>query len=149
MDVITGLTALGHAINITKFIREAGKELSGAELKAKMAEIYEKLSDAKMALVDAREEIKEYKTEIEKLKENARFKAEETIVRNGLRYEKECDGKIAVYPFCPKCEAKEGLMLRLMQTSNIYAAKCPNCQTEYAGDAVWYTKPQQVEREEQ
>ena len=51
MDVMAGLAALGQAINITKFIRETEKELSGAELKAKMAESYEKLGDAKMSLV--------------------------------------------------------------------------------------------------
>ena len=149
MDVMPGLTAITQAISITKFIREADRELQGAELKAKMAEIYEKLGDAKMSLVDAREAMQNLEQEISRLKEAAKTRAENTVVKNGLIYPREENGSsVATYPFCPRSNEVEQRLIRIMAKSNRYEAMCPNCKTDYSGDAVWYEKPAELVRQE-
>jgi hypothetical protein len=118
MDVMAGLAALGQAINIAKFVREADHALQGAELKAKLTELYDKLADARMALLDARDELAANNTEIVRLGEALKFKAEKTARINGLVYELE-EGRPVVYPFCPKCEASHQFF-RLLRTQNLY-----------------------------
>jgi hypothetical protein len=75
VDIITAVTALGHAIKITKDLRDIDRGLDAAAYKAKMADLYGTLADVKMALTDALEaihdkdqELKELRAEIDKLK---------------------------------------------------------------------------------
>jgi predicted RNA-binding Zn-ribbon protein involved in translation (DUF1610 family) len=101
-----------------------------------------------MSLIDARETIQNLEREIEQIKAAAKFRAENTVTRNGLTYERESNGSVATYPFCPKC-LSNGTLIRLLRESNAYSAKCPNCGTQFAGEAVWYEKPDDLVRQEE
>ena len=68
MDIMTGLSAVSTALQITKDLRDLDVSLSNAELKVKFAELYDSLADAKIALSDAKLKLKSRENEISELK---------------------------------------------------------------------------------
>ncbi len=65
MDIQTGLTIAGSAIDLIKSLRQLDHDLDKADLKSKLAELYEQVADVKMALVDANTKIKELENLLE------------------------------------------------------------------------------------
>ena len=148
MPIVETLTAISTGLKIAKDLREIGKSIDEATFKLKIAELTEALADAKAELVAVQEELSAKDAEISRLKEAAKFRAEETVTKDGLLYQREADNTVAMYPFCPRCQAKEGLFIRLMPRSNLHQVDCPNCHTHFSGRAVWYTRPPEVVRED-
>jgi hypothetical protein len=75
------------------------------------------LADAKISLIDARDEVDHRDKEISRLKETLRQRTEDTIVVKGMRYEKHPDtGKAVGMPYCGRCEAMDGVLIRLART---------------------------------
>jgi hypothetical protein len=94
------------------------------------------LADAKIEAAGVQDELAAKDAEIARLSDVLKFRAKKTTRINGFLYELE-NGQPAVYPFCPK-------RFRLIRTTNIYQAQCPNCAMEYAAEAVWSRKPDEV-----
>ena len=70
MDIVSGLAALGQAVQIVKDLQSIEHKLDSAVIKAKMAELYGSLADAKIALTDAREIIHKKDQQISELQAN-------------------------------------------------------------------------------
>jgi hypothetical protein len=131
MEIAVAITAVANAIKITKALKSIENSYDQAELKARIAEIYEGLSDAKLALIDAREDIAGLKKENSRLK---KIKIErERLVQGqgGYRYFSGLNGYPNGYPVCPKCEQIDARLILLVRNFHIDAAKCPACSNEY------------------
>jgi len=68
MDIMSGMSAVSTALQITKDLRDLDVSLSKAEMKAKFAELYNSLADAKIALSDAKLTLNSKEGEISELK---------------------------------------------------------------------------------
>ncbi len=67
MDLMSGLTAISHALSIAKELREIDRGVDEAAYKLKIADLIETLADTKIALSEAKEAISEKDAEIAKL----------------------------------------------------------------------------------
>lgn len=138
LDFMLALSAVGQAVSIVKGVRDIDKDLSQAELKAAMAEIYDKLSDLKMALTDAREEIREKDDTIKTLKAS-RHRLDALIEIQGFHYD-VVEGKPLGFPYCPRCIAREGYFHKIYAPNHLHGPRlCPECKTDY-GDAARHFK---------
>lgn len=68
MDILTGLSAASHALEIIKQVRDLDRASDDAVFKAKIIELQEALFDAKSALLDAKDNLLEKDLEIRELK---------------------------------------------------------------------------------
>jgi hypothetical protein len=99
MDIMTGLSAIGQALNVVKSLREIEKGFDAAEFKLKIAELNSALADAKVALADAKAEMDSKQAEIEALL--AQFQVRAAAVEyNGYKYEEGPEGRPVGYPYC-------------------------------------------------
>lgn len=131
MEIATGIAAVANAIKIAKALKSIEASYDQAELKAKIAEIYEGLADAKMALIDAKENISALKMENSRLKKTKTDQKRLVDGLGGYRYFSGLNGHPAGYPICPKCEQVDARLILLVRNFHVDAAKCPACATEY------------------
>jgi hypothetical protein len=122
------ITAITNAIRLASDLRSIEREFDVAEYKLKVAELTTLLADVKMALTDARTEHAAKDEEIERLKAVLAKRDTDTVEYRGYRYRKGEDGKPRGDPFCPVCEAKEGLLiLTTWSWEKGRPKQCPNC----------------------
>jgi hypothetical protein len=140
MDIMTGLSAIGQALNAVKSLREIEKGFDAAEFKLKIAELNSALADAKLALTEAKTEMDTKQAEIEALKTQFQVRAN-TVEHAGYKYEEGPDGKPLGYPFYPVCESNGKMTRTTHSTGNRYEVYCPRCKAIYRG-VVHFPYPQ-------
>lgn len=140
---MAGIAAASHGLKMAKDIREVTKEFDSVELKAKISALQESLGDAKLALIDAKEDRQKLADEVEELKKKLSFKAERTIRRKGMLYERYENGRIALHPFCPKC-TDEGKFFTLREQQNRSVLYCPNCSTIYTASSTIFREDELI-----
>ena len=132
MDFIGAIAAATKAYEGLKLLKGLEKNFSEASFKVTIAEITSNLADVKMALSEAKSEAAEKDAEILRLKKEFAFRAENTIVVNGFRYEKSSAGPPQGMPFCPRCEKVDGRLINLARTTKgLRNAICPQCKSEF------------------
>ena len=134
MDIIAGLSAVSQALDITKKIRELDQDLSSAEFKLQIAELYSALADTKIALSEAQETIATQEKEIKELKtlEEQNMK---TVRYEGFNFGIDDDGRSIGRPFCPICEKTKGLQVQIMRGTARHDL-CPSCKGVFS-DYPW------------
>ena len=133
MDFMGAIAAATKAYEGVKLLRDLEKNFSEATFKATIAEITSNLADLKMALSEAKSEAAEKDAEILRLKKEFAFRAENTIVVHGFRYEKSSAGPPQGLPFCPRYEKVDGRLINLarMTKASFRNAICPQCKSEF------------------
>jgi len=140
MDIPVLLASITSAIGIAKELREIDRGLGEADFKMKIAELTASLADTKIALVDLQEELQAKDREIGRLRSAFEFRGS-TVVKNGCRYEDRGDGTPQGNAFCPRCEQKDGFLMRLADASGPRGSYvCPECNVNYE-DLLGYSYP--------
>lgn len=136
MDIMSGLTAISKALEITKALKDIEGQANDATYKLQIADLHSALADAKIALAEARENLADKNQEISRL--NEVHKDRMPVVRyRGYNFGIDEDGNSIGRPFCPICEAKDGSQ---MQIGRIKATEdmCPRCKAPYSvGSYPW------------
>lgn len=132
MDLASAIAVAAQAVGIAKDLREIDKGFDVAELKARMADLYNNLADVRMALVDAQIDMREKDSEIEQLK--SAFQLQRSLVeRCGYKYEAFDSGEPKGDAFCPRCEQNHGRFYRLVPRENAARGSmdCPECKAHF------------------
>ena len=132
-DIISGLTALKTAIEITKEIMNASSAFNDAEMRLKFSELYSTLSDAKIELADAQLEMHDLRKKIIELQDKL-DSSDEVVYRENVYWRAHpAEGK-PNGPFCPNCY--EGPRKQLTSMSNVDSTfsfagkyKCNTCNS--------------------
>jgi hypothetical protein len=133
MDLAAALAALNGAASIVTSIRNIDHQLSTAELKLKMADVTGFLADAKIELAQAKEETVQLNDRIKEL-QSFIAKKENLVETEGFLYDAN-DGKPIGLPYCPACQAKLGVFIRIAKTGPSYDdLACPGCRFAYKDD---------------
>lgn len=139
MDIMTGLTAISQALDITKKIRDLDGQLSDAEFKMQIADLYVSLSDAKIALADAKQTLAERDAEIASLKTHSVGKMR-TVSHRGYNFGIDENGKSIGRPFCPVCEKKENMQVQISRGTSKHDL-CPSCKAVYGSNGYPWRLP--------
>ncbi len=122
-QMITGMSAITTAIDITKAVVNAGGAIDKAELKLKMAEIASLLADAKQELIAKNEIIRELKTKIE-MKEECIFRKPFIFRKTDTQFKE---------PFCQNCYESKDKMIHLYHTGD-GSWQCKSCEAWFNED---------------
>jgi len=131
------LAGLKTASEIAKTLGQSDLNLEKAELKFKLAELYEALALARMSATSLTEELQEKDREIARLLEAVALK-DEVVKRGDAYFKKGPDGKAVDDPFCVNCwDAKKKLVHihRMHATKGPDVLVCPQCKT----GVVWHS----------
>jgi hypothetical protein len=128
MEIAAGIAATGHALALLKQLIDVDRELSKAELKARLAEVYTSLADAKMALADAQLALRSRDEEIAGLTA-ARDASPAVYLHHGFPFRLE-SGKVTAGPHCPNCYDRKALVL-LGRGHTAVLDVCPRCKGEF------------------
>ncbi len=133
MDFMGAIAAATKAYEGLRLLNDLEKNFDEAIFKIRIADITSNLAELKISLADAKAEAAEKDAEIERLKGEFAFKAENTVMSNGFRFEKTHNGRPQGMPFCPRCEAVDGRLIRLARTSSKdgFKALCPQCKSDF------------------
>jgi len=132
VDWAMAISAAGNAIKLTNDLRGINKEVSAAEYKLKIADLTSTLADLKITLTDAREEVRERDKKIEELEEKLKWKSDNTVIYQGFRFRASPDGSPLGLPYCPTCEQKERIFVRLSYAHRPGRGKeCSNCDSHF------------------
>ncbi|GGD43364.1 hypothetical protein [Aureimonas glaciei] len=137
MDIAGSLAAVGSALTIVKELRAVDAQMDQATMKLKVAELTSALADAKLGLVDVADQLREKDAEISKLRDALRYREDNLISVNGLRYHTKGVHAVGA-PICPVCEAK-GLFLTVVRdvSSPGHPFKCPSCKANFGNATVF------------
>lgn len=130
MDIPSTISALTGTLQVVKDLRAIDAGFDKAELKASLADVMSSLADAKIALTEAEEKIAAQKKEILNLRSSFEKRAD-LVEYKGLKFEAKEDGSAKGDPFCPRCEQKDGFLMRLAQGLVPNKMNCPECKTSY------------------
>ncbi|MCD4509729.1 hypothetical protein LQT97_00630 [Brucella pseudogrignonensis] len=130
MDIPGTISALTGALQVVKDLRAIDAGFDKAELKASLVDVMSSLADAKIALTEAEEKIANQKKEILKLRSSFEKRAE-LVEYKGFKFEAKEDGHPKGDPFCPRCEQKDGFLMRLVQGLATNKLNCPECKSSY------------------
>ena len=133
MDIVSGLTAVGKALEIVRVLKDLEGQINGATFKIQIADLYSALADAKIALADAREELSSKDSEIAKLK-TIRSTKKPVVSYRGFNFGLDENGDSVGRPFCPVCEQERDLQVQIMRATSTHDL-CPKCQGIYSGYA--------------
>jgi hypothetical protein len=138
MDLPATISAVGAALGVVKELKAIENQFDQALLKLKIAELTSALADAKLGLVDVSEQLHAKDEEIAELKRLVRYRADNLVDYNGYRYPSK-DGKPDGIPYCPACEAKDRLFIRLVQdmAAPHHPFKCPHCKANYGRNGIF------------
>jgi Zn finger protein HypA/HybF involved in hydrogenase expression len=138
MDFMTAYAVATQVLKTLKDLASVGKALDTAELKLKIAELSETMADLKLAHIEAKDDLAARGAEIDKLKKLLQRKAE-LVEFQSYSYEKTKDGKPKGLPYCPVCEQKDGLLIRMTPPPRGMATStCPNCKAMYHVERFGY-----------
>lgn len=129
-QIISGVAALKHSLDITKFIFDSSGTLDKAILKSKLAELMESLSTARVEMVAKDEKIAELTAQL-------KVKAE-LVYAKPFYY----IGDDRHSPYCAQCKDKNSVAIRLYEYSAGYW-ECKTCNSKYSVNA---TRPRQLGR---
>lgn len=131
MDFMTGLAAVGKALEIVKSLREVEVKSNDAAFKLQVADLYTALADAKIALAEAKEQAGEQEREIKRLKD-IQAKQMPTVSYNSYTFGIDENGKSIGRPFCPICEQECGHQIQLVRSLGPGRSDaCPRCKAIY------------------
>ncbi len=132
MDIPGTITAITASINALKGLREINAEYDKAELKAQLADVMSSLADAKIALSEAQELIANQSKGISALKASFE-KSAQLVEYKGFKYEPNENNSPKGEPFCPRCEQRDGFLMRLSQSKGaVTDLQCPECKSIYS-----------------
>ncbi len=145
MDIMSGLAAFTHILDITKELRGVDRRISDAEFKLRIADLVERVLEAREALLDAKERERELHEKIQALSSEINQR-QHLIDENGCLYETDDNGNRRGEPYCNLCYVKETKLFRLRHldpTQSTFAAyQCDNCNTYIkTGPALPRTPP--------
>lgn len=100
VDIVTGLGAVGAAIDIAKKLKELEKQYNDAEFKLQISELMIALAETKSALAEAKQTITEKESELRALKD-AKAAKMRTVSYRGYNFGIDANGKSIGRPFCP------------------------------------------------
>ena len=121
---IVELDKLGH-----KGMRAVEKDFDAATFKAQMVELREALTDARLAMIEAREENAGLQAEIERLKQVAVDR--DALLEVGSYKYVGSNGQPVGFPICPKCDATDSRLVKLVRQGHMRGAMCPVCTNSY------------------
>ena len=137
VDFGGALSALSGGITLLKELSQAEREYDKATLKLKIAELAGALATAQLALSEAQLEASAKDRTIATLKESFQRRAE-LVEHAGYRYDKGSDGMPQGSPYCPRCSDQDGILMHLTECGRgLLAVKCPQCNAEYHGAAIY------------
>lgn len=132
MDLISGIGAAKHALDIAKALKNVEKNYDDATFKIQIIDLISALTDARLALAEAKEEMAARDHEIERLKNAFAVKGELVKGDGDYRYFVSGDGLPSGYPICPSCDQVEGRIIQLKQKVHYYIGSCPSCDKEFS-----------------
>lgn len=134
MEIAGAIVLAGETIKLVKGLKDIDHALDKSELKGNMAQLYSDLADVKMALVDAQTDLRQRDETIERLKSLQDF-AGQLISVKGYKFEADESGEPIGRPFCPLCEQKQKLFVRLTPAPRTDKDRggqvCPNCKSRF------------------
>ena len=123
------LTTLTGAISVVKYLREVDKRLDDAELRSKLAEVYNGLSDTKMHVADLKVALIEKDQTIRALREQLAIR--KTVVRERSAYW-TVDGDKKDGPLCPQCWDNDEKRIHMRLINQQYDGwRCPTCRNYF------------------
>jgi hypothetical protein len=156
VDILTGLSGLKTAADLTRMLRESlksGQIIKGDEIAGRIGEIYDYIVDSKDALVDAKDQIVQLRDEIKKL-QNALEREKKYVFMHGVYWETfEITGlhihddegnpisEIRYHgPFCPLCKDGDDKAVHLKKSgateNGVPAWWCEIHKTEYGAPTM-------------
>jgi hypothetical protein len=129
MDIALALSTASQVIGLAKTVKDMDSALLTAEYKGKMAEIISAMADVTIALSDAKLRIADLESQVTQLKtHNA-----DLIKVEGFSYDKDQTGNARGMPYCPDCQQRHGMFLKLHQNTNIpgHPYYCGSCKTVF------------------
>lgn len=130
LSISQALTALKHASEIVKTLRNADVLYEKAELKLKIAELAEALATAQLSVLETQAEVHTLKQEIARMSADARGSVE---MRDGVYFIRE--GELLSGPFCARCYEADGRRMPLAKFTGAFSAigqyNCPQCKATY------------------
>lgn len=132
--ITAGIQSIKLAIDIAKDLRSVTTSYKDAEIKLKIADLFEALAEAKMQLVDTQEENFNLKKKIKEL-EKSLSKRDEVIFKDGYYYAKIPEEGKPTGPFCPNCYTKYNRLSILTKQSGEFLVfgeyLCPGCDKNF------------------
>lgn len=129
-SISQALSALKHASDIVKALRNADSLYEKAELKLRIAELAEALATARLAVLDAQAEVHSLKQDMARLSSDSRANIEK---REGVYFIREAERESG--PFCPRCYEADGRRMPLTRFTGPFTVigkyNCPHCQANY------------------
>lgn len=118
-QIISGVAALKHSLDITKFIFDSSGTLDKAILRSKLAELMDALSSVRVEMVLKDEKIAELTAQMK--------------VKTELLYIKPFyySGEDRHNPFCAQCKDKNSTAVRLYEYNPGYW-ECKTCASKYS-----------------
>jgi hypothetical protein len=119
MSIVTGLTGLRAAAELTRMLREGLKsgQIKGDDIAGRIGEIYDYIVDSKDALVEAKDEIQELKGQIAAFNDERAFKTGLDFDLCGIYKRKGPQGEEL---YCSACLDAVGLRVRVRSASGGY-----------------------------
>ena len=129
MDIPLAIATVTQAIGLARAVKDMDTILVTAEYKGKMADIISAMADVKIALTDAKLKISELESQIMQIKRHSA----DFIKIDGFSYDKDEAGQSTGDPYCPVCEQREGMILKLHQNINLsrHPWYCGACKTVF------------------
>ena len=140
MDIPIAIATISQAISLAKAVKEMDASLLVAEYKGKMADIISALADAKIALSDAKLRISELETQIVQLKQ-ANSPDSNFVKIEGYSYDRDNDGKPKGKAYCPSCEQKQKIFVKLEQDLAFpgHPWCCGSCGGTFGTNVKWFS----------
>jgi hypothetical protein len=113
MNIITGLSGLKSAAEMTKALRDGIKsgQIKADEIAGRIGEIYDYIIDSKAALVDTQEEVQALRAQIQSFNDEKEFRDSLTFDPVGIYRRKAPAGNDELY--CSACLDEHNKRVRL------------------------------------
>jgi hypothetical protein len=131
------LGSIKSAIDIAKYLNEAGSSIERAELKLKFADLTNTLADAKLEMISIQESLAEKDRRIAEL--NDAFEMRLTLFRHGdAFFEKDSDGNPKGVAHCLRCWESDHKARQLVDFEGPVRQRiCTACGQKYSRGTTW------------
>jgi hypothetical protein len=150
MDIAAGVALGGQMVTLLKELNKVDKEFDKTELKLKIGDLVDKTLAMKIALSEASDALAQKDAEIGRLKATIR-RSPELCECEGFLYEPDNAGKPDGHPYCPRCYAADGFLMRTVRGSSVMISTCPQCKCDYhrVSTTAWEAEAREVEQIQQ